>query len=289
MGIGPSGGGGAEVLGTGSGEGRVAAEAAAVAGFRGPHAAVDVFPGQHQPLLGDVQMDGGACFLAEQAHHVVFADEEGLGQVTDVDILAEIGIDVADDLPDPLVPWHHGTGPEGLAASHGSADFHQKAQKSSTAQDLPAEFLLPQIPLQRCRHLEYPALLAVLQTQHVSLLAGEDGEKTALGGGELLQIVRRNIDDDPLIGDSGVQLRPVDAAAAQQHDIPCLQQVAMTVNVISAAAGQKQQDLAEFMIVVIHLGALGRAQVKQTEIFQQIAPLFVVCHGNPLQHYLQEL
>ena len=34
--------------------------------------------------------------------------------------------------------------------------------------------------------------------------------------------------------------------------------------------------------MVIHLGALGTAQVKQPEIFQQITLLFVIGHGRHL-------
>ena len=34
---------------------------------------------------------------------MIFADEEGLGQFADVQILRQMGVDVAGDLPDPVI------------------------------------------------------------------------------------------------------------------------------------------------------------------------------------------
>ena len=70
-----------------------------------------------------------------------------------------------------------------------------------------------------------------------------------------LQIFRGNVENDPLIGTVRIQFRPVDAVGIQQHDISGLKPIPLTVHVIAAAAGNQQQDLAELVVVVFHLGS----------------------------------
>ena len=276
-----AGGGGAEMFGEGAGERGIAAEAAAVAGLRGPHTCVHVGSGQHQPLLGDVKVNGGARLLAEQAHHVVFADVKGLGQVGDVDVFRQIGIDVAQDLLDPAVFRHDRAGAGGFCPAHIPPNLHQQAQKTRTAEDLPAKGVAVHVPLQGCGHLEDDFALLVFQTKHMASLAGKNGGQIAVRRGFPLKILRGNVNDDPLVGGVAVQFRAVDAAAADEDDVSRLQQITLTVHAVAAAAGDKQQKLAKLVIMIIHPCALLGMQMKQPEILQQISPLFVVCHGLP--------
>jgi len=102
--------------------------------------------------------------------------------------------------------------------------------------------------------------------------------QVAVRGGHFLQVFRRNVDDDPLVDRLFQKLRLVDTAAADEHDVACVQQIALAINEIAALTGYQQQELAEFMIVIIHLFPAFGAQMEQTEIFQQIAPLF--SHDN---------
>ena len=92
------------------------------------------------------------------------------------------------------------------------------------------------------------------------------------------QIFRGNVENNPLVRYIRIQLRPVDAMGIQQHDIPGLQQVPLSVRIIAAAALEQQQDLAEGMVVVLHLGAASGFQMKQPEIFQEISPFHVFGH-----------
>ena len=86
-------------------------------------------------------------------------------------------------------------------------------------------------------------------------LFGVIANQIAVHGGLTLQILRRNIQDDPLIRTVGIQFRPVDAVGIQQHDVSGLQQIPLSVHIIAAAALQEQQDFAELMVMVFHLGS----------------------------------
>ena len=146
--------------------------------------------------------------------------------------------------------------------------------------DFPAEAVALQILLQSRRQLKQGLAPVLPKPQHPALGAGKEGAQVAVRRGVLLQILGGNVDDDPLVGGVGVQLRPVDAAAADEQDIPGLEQVPLAVDEIAAAAADQKQQLAELVVVVIRLGAPLGPQMEQTEIFQEIAPFFVGCHNR---------
>ena len=64
----------------------------------------------------------------------------------------------------------------------------------------------------------------------------------------------------------------------QQNDVAGLQQVTLTVHRIAAAALDQQQNLAELMVMVLHLGSALGFQMKQPEILQKIASFIVLSH-----------
>ena len=131
----PSGGGGAESLGIGPGEGRIASEAGPEAAVGCAHAAADHIPGHQQPSVRQIIVDGLACFSAEQAHHVVFADIKLSGQVVDGQILGQMTVDIAQNILDPAVFRRNGIG-ERAGRVLLPADFHQKVQQQAVAQNL---------------------------------------------------------------------------------------------------------------------------------------------------------
>ena len=66
------------------------------------------------------------------------------------------------------------------------------------------------------------------------------------------------------------------APAADEHDIAWQQKVAPPLHGIAAAAGEKEDDLAEFVIVVIDLRSAVVLQMKEPKVLQQVSALFVV-------------
>ena len=73
----------------------------------------------------------------------------------------------------------------------------------------------------------------------------------------------------------------MNTAAADEHDITGAQSIALALHIIAALTGYQKQYLAELVIVKIHLFPDAGTQMEQPEIFQQISPFFIFCHGCP--------
>ena len=66
------------------------------------------------------------------------------------------------------------------------------------------------------------------------------------------------------------------ATAADEHDIAWQQKVSPPLYGIAAAAGEKENDFAEFVIVVIDFRSAVVLQMEEPEILQQVSALFIV-------------
>ena len=106
MSIQPSGGGSAQVFCAGTGEGGIAAKAGSETAFGGGSPLSDQISGVEQAAFLQISMDGLACFLPEQAHHVKFADEKLLRQFVDVEIVTQMAVDVTDNFADAIALGH---------------------------------------------------------------------------------------------------------------------------------------------------------------------------------------
>ena len=93
--------------------------------------------------------------------------------------------------------------------------------------------------------------------ENVTTGTGEDLLQITIRKTVGLEKIRTDIQDHPFVGYSRLKFRPVDGVAAHQHHVPWLQGVPLAVYHISAPSGPEEQQLAEFVIVVVHLGALG--------------------------------
>ena len=91
------------MLGIGSGKRRIAAEAGLKTTIRSRDPLTDEITGMKQTAFLQIIMNGTACFLFEQAHHVEFTDKEFLCQKIDGKILCQVGIDLAQNIQNPAV------------------------------------------------------------------------------------------------------------------------------------------------------------------------------------------
>ena len=121
------------------------------------------------------------------------------------------------------------------------------------------------------------------RAQHVALSI-EYVLQVAIPRGVLPQKFRVDIDDDAFIGRTGGKLRPVHTAAADDHDVPRFQTVALAFHGVAAAAGNEHQHLAKFVVVETHLSPRCIPQMEQAELLQQVPTLLIVFfHTLPLQ------
>ena len=233
-----------------------------------------------EPPLGQVGMHRHAGFPVKQAHHVKFADEKPLCQAVDVQILRKVSIQILHDFQYPVIFRHTGTGQRGAVVMDAPAQFYQKLQKHRLTEDGSAKGVVGKLCFQPGGQIENPSALGLFQPQHMAVLPLKQGKQRTVGGGHLLQKIRGYIDDDPLVRGILRQIRPVHAAAADQHNIPGAQKIAPAVDEIAAPPGNQQQNFAEFVVVIVRLRAGSGAQVEQPEILQKIPPLFIFCHGD---------
>ena len=87
--------GGAEVLGIGTGEGGIAAEAGEEAAFCGGNALPHEFSCMEQTAFLQIAMDGAPGFPPKQAHHVKFTDKKILRQSVYGNFLCQMRVDIA--------------------------------------------------------------------------------------------------------------------------------------------------------------------------------------------------
>ena len=127
-----------------------------------------------EPAVGEVSVDGLARFLAELAHHVVFADEKFLSQTFDGQILGKVGVDIAQHFHDPRILRGVRAGGQGGAAVEISARLGQKLEQQAAGQDLPAEFVPGQLLFQLFRQGEELALFLLSGPQDGTCRSGKN-------------------------------------------------------------------------------------------------------------------
>ena len=93
----------AEMLSVRPGKGRIIVKARRKTGVRRTASRAQQFSGQQQPLICLVLVDGRACFSLEAPHHMIFADKKPGGEGVDREVLGQIIVDKAEDLPDLFI------------------------------------------------------------------------------------------------------------------------------------------------------------------------------------------
>ena len=225
-------------------------------------------------------MDGASRLPAEQAHHVVFAQVKPLRQALDADILRQMPVQVADDARHPLVARGLWAGPGDVSPAQAPSDAHQQSQHRPGAEDRLAVVLLPQLPLQSRRLGEEPLPLRLPGPQHMG--HPEALRQIAVRPAGPLQKLRGDVEDDPLIGRSRLEFRPMDRVAAHQDDVAALDGIAAAVHHVAAGPGHQQQNLVKFVIMKFRPGPLPADQMEQPEILGQEAFFLIVTHSIPL-------
>ena len=210
-----------------------------------------------QPSVAEIIVDGLAYFLAEQAHHVVFADVELFGQGIDGQIFRQMGIDVAQDVQNAAVFTGLGFGKFCFRAVNIPTHLRKNLEEQAGTEDLVAITLSCQFLFQADAEsiIKLPPLLAGAQNMTGS--TGENIFQIAIGEAAFLEKFRTDIKDNTLIRYTRLKFRPVDDMAAHQNHVTGLQGVALAVYHIAAASGPEEQELAEIVIMIVHFGALG--------------------------------
>ena len=80
-------------------------------------------------------------------------------------------------------------------------------------------------------------------------------------------------DHHPLIGLRGVDDGPVNQIVLDQQDVPGLEEVGDALHQIGRFPPQEEDELVEFVIVIVHLLGPAVLQVEEAEVLIQIAPL----------------
>lgn len=94
---------GAEKLPVCSGKRSVALKTALKAGVRGWNALRDKFSGKQQSAFREIGVDGCSRFFTEAAHHMVAAEIKPVDQIVNTEILCQMGVQIADNLQNPLI------------------------------------------------------------------------------------------------------------------------------------------------------------------------------------------
>ena len=185
-------------------------------------------------------------------------------------------IDVTQNLQNPVVPGFHRFRHRCRGAPQVPAHLHQQLQQQTAAEDDVAVVPVGHLLLQPGHQGQQSTALLLIGPQHMAQLPGEALRQVALRSRLPPQKLRRNVDDDPLVGVPGLEFRPVDTVAADEDQIPRLEGVAVALHGVAAAAGHQQQEFAEFVIMEVHPTLLRLAEVEEAVIVQQITPAFIV-------------
>ena len=138
-----------------------------------------------------------------------------------------------------------------------------------------AEALLLLRLLQQREQLPHPSRSGVIDVAEIPLGLPEAGVQRAALAGQLLQILRRDVQDHPLIEVAPLHHGPVDAAPAHQHIVSRLQGVPLALDGVSGPPRQQHDDLVKAVIVIGDLLVPVVRQMEQPERLVQIAPLFI--------------
>ena len=104
-----------------------------------------------QAAFLQVIMNGTACFLFEQAHHMEFTDEKFLSKNIDGQVFCQVGIDIAQDFQNTVVCRRDRGRKSGFGILHTTGDFDEQSQKQTIADNDPAIFVFCQFLFQSVR------------------------------------------------------------------------------------------------------------------------------------------
>ncbi len=99
--------------------------------------------------------------------------------------------------------------------------------------------------------------------------AGVQGLAGVAPGG---QPVPAQPDDHPLIGLRGVDDGPVNQIVLDQQDVPGLEEVGDALHQIGRFSPQEEDELVEFVIVIVHLLGPAVLQMEEAEVLVEVTP-----------------
>ena len=259
-------------------------EAAGIAGLPHRHAGRNAVARQHQALGNDVIVDGVTGLLLEAAHHVILADIKLPRQLVDAQLLRQMRGQILQNGDDLLVA---GRGADGLQPVflHSAPDADQKLQNQRALQQRPSERLRRLLPFQ-CQERPQKRTAFRSGTEHenkYSLCLCKACLQIAVRRSRRAEELGRYVENDALIRRAGRDLRPVDAAARDQNEVPRLEHIAFALDPVGGGAREKGNDLMESMIVPVHRRGHGLFQMEEPEILVQISALLIILllHARP--------
>ena len=251
-------------------EGGVVPEAAVGGGLGGGGALSDEAGGVHEPLLPHIGVDGGAGLRFEQAHEMVGAQIDALGQGFHRERFPEMLVDVAQG----LLYLGVAAGLQALGRGLVQAVYpDEQLDDERLAHGLGAEagvrggFLIRfngglqfrKLPLRGGEQIA-AAPVRLVEAVHQSR-AGEGP----------LEILPVEIEDDALIGAAAVDDGLVDGVVPHQQHRPGRQGVALLLHQIVDAALEQDDQLVKLMKVKIQLLPRRILQMKIVKALAQIA------------------
>ena len=213
-------------------------------------------------------MDGVSGLFFELAHHMVFAEEKTIRETVDRQVFVQMPVDM------PQKFLHLGIGRVRLPVvdilffQKNAVNVYHELGKESVFEKTVPETTLYQRILQFKKKILEMFLQASVQT---------DKTETPVCGLLEAGVQKRFADilpypeDKPFVGKGKINLRFVDRSAADQQDIPRVQVIGFPFDMIADFPGKKYDHFVKIMIVVFVFFRRLVFDVKQAEIFFQIA------------------
>ena len=108
-----------------------------------------------------------------------------------------------------------------------------------------------------------------IQTQQVEIpLPGqlEAGGQIRVGAAPAFQPVPAQPDHHPLVGGGGIDGHPMDGAPSHQQQVPGAEKVGDALHHIGHLSAQAQDELVEFVVMILQLLGAAVLQMEQPEV-----------------------
>lgn len=252
----------------GADEGGIILKSALGGGLDHRYVLADQGARHEKPLVDDIVMDGVSGLFFKLAHHMVFAEEKTIRETVDRQVFVQVPVDM------PQKFFHLGIGRVGLPVvdilffQKNAVNVYHKLGKEGVFEKTVPETALCQRILQFKKKILEMFLQAGVQT---------DKTETPVCGFLEAGVQKRFADilpypeDKTFVGKRKIDLRFVDRPAADQQDIPRVQVVGFPFDMIADFPGKKYDHFVKIMIVVFVFFRRLVFDVKQAEIFFQIA------------------
>ena len=251
-------------------EGGVVVEAAQLRGLDRGDALADQPRRVHEALLPDSRVHRAAGLLLEQAHKMIAAHKDPLGQIVDRQLRAEVLVDDAQRLADLRVAA--ALEPGGLRLAQ-ARDVDQQLHDQGLAHRPRAEArVLRRLLIGRDRALELGELLLVRAQQMPPVLVRlvEAVQEPRPGHGPP-EVARVEIEDDALVGLAPVDDRLVDRVVPHEEHRPGREGVAAVLHKVVDPPLDQDDQLVELVEMVVQLLSGAVAEVKVVVALLQIA------------------